>query len=120
MCVLGGKKNSFFGKFGVFCFLEIPVVRFALLPYYRRYTMSDYCSQGTVMSADLTKKLKTDGMKTTIKIKSLNGGHENLKQSVGLKIWKTVGKPVWTDLRVTYSIKHGSVRGEQVATEWKY
>ena len=32
----GVKKCSFFGKFGVLCFLEIPVLRFALLPYYRR------------------------------------------------------------------------------------
>ena len=32
----GAKKCSFFGKFGVVCFLETPVLRFALLPYYRR------------------------------------------------------------------------------------
>ena len=32
-CVSGGKKCSFFGKFGVLCFLEIHVLRFALLPY---------------------------------------------------------------------------------------
>ena len=36
VCVLGGKKCSFFGKFGVLCFLERPVLRLALLPYYRR------------------------------------------------------------------------------------
>ena len=35
-CVSGGKKCSFFGKFGVLCFLETPVLRFTLLPYYRR------------------------------------------------------------------------------------
>ena len=29
------KKCSFFGKSGVLCFLETPVLRFALLPYYR-------------------------------------------------------------------------------------
>ena len=34
--VSGGKKCSFFGKFGLFCFLETPVLRFALLSYYRR------------------------------------------------------------------------------------
>ena len=34
--VSGGKKCSFFGKCGVLCFLETPVLRFALLPYYRR------------------------------------------------------------------------------------
>ena len=36
VCVSGGKRYSFFGKFGVLCFLETPVLRFALLPYYRR------------------------------------------------------------------------------------
>ena len=34
--VLGGKKCSFFGKFDVLSFLETPVLRFALLPYYWR------------------------------------------------------------------------------------
>ena len=36
VCVLGGKKCSFFGKFGVLCFLETFVLRFALFPHYRR------------------------------------------------------------------------------------
>ena len=31
-----GKKCSFFGRFGVLSFIETPVLRFALLPYYRR------------------------------------------------------------------------------------
>ena len=30
---LGGKKYSFFGKFGQLCFLVTSVLRFALLPY---------------------------------------------------------------------------------------
>ena len=34
--VSGGKKCLFFGNFGMVCFLETPVLRFALLPYYRR------------------------------------------------------------------------------------
>ena len=34
--VSGGKKCSFFGKSSVVCFLETPVLRFALLFYYRR------------------------------------------------------------------------------------
>ena len=33
--VSGGKKCSFFGKFGLLCFLETPVLRFAHLLYYR-------------------------------------------------------------------------------------
>ena len=32
VCVSGGKKFSFFGKFGVLCFFETPVLRFALFP----------------------------------------------------------------------------------------
>ena len=39
VCVLGkggGKKCSFFEKFAMFCFLVTSVLRFALLPYYRR------------------------------------------------------------------------------------
>ena len=36
VCVSGGKKCSLFGKFVVFCFLETPVLRFAILPYHQR------------------------------------------------------------------------------------
>ena len=36
VCISGGKKCSYFGKFGELCFLEIPDLRFALLPYYQR------------------------------------------------------------------------------------
>ena len=36
VCVPGGKKRLFFGKFGVLCILVTSVLRFALLPYYRR------------------------------------------------------------------------------------
>ena len=35
-CTSEDKKCSFFGKFDVLCFLETPVLRFALLPYYQR------------------------------------------------------------------------------------
>ena len=35
----GGKKCSFFGKFGMFCFLETSVLRFALLLYYQRVAL---------------------------------------------------------------------------------
>ena len=36
VCVSGVMKCLFLGNFGVLCFLETPVLRFALLPYYRR------------------------------------------------------------------------------------
>ena len=36
VCVSGGKKYSFFGKFDVLCFLLTPVLRFFFLSYYRR------------------------------------------------------------------------------------
>ena len=35
VCVSGVRNVRFFGKFGVLCFLIIPVLRFALLPYKR-------------------------------------------------------------------------------------
>ena len=42
-CAYQGVRNvCFFGKFGVLCFLLTPVLRFALLPYYRRI-VSDTC-----------------------------------------------------------------------------
>ena len=37
VCGSGTKKCSFFGKFGVLFFFETPVLRFAFLPYYRRF-----------------------------------------------------------------------------------
>ena len=36
MCVSGCKICLFFGNFGVLCFLETSVLRFALLPYHQR------------------------------------------------------------------------------------
>ena len=36
VCVSRSKRCSFCETFGVLCFLETPVLRFALLPYYRR------------------------------------------------------------------------------------
>ena len=41
-CVSGGKKCSLFGKFGVLFFLETPVLRFAILPYYRRIFQNEW------------------------------------------------------------------------------
>ena len=41
VCVSEGKKCSFLGKFGVLCFLGTPVLRFALLLYYRRSLKND-------------------------------------------------------------------------------
>ena len=36
VCVSGNKTCFFFGNFGVLCFLETPVLRFVVLPYYRQ------------------------------------------------------------------------------------
>ena len=61
VCVSGGKKCSFFGKFGVLCFLETPVLRFALLPYYRRFAIHNiYMSNNYKFHyIDKLKKCKT-------------------------------------------------------------
>ena len=37
------------------------------------YAVLDCCSQGTFINTDLARKLKAGGVKTTIKIKTLNG-----------------------------------------------
>ena len=37
VCVSLGKKSSIFEKFGAPCLFETPILRFALLPYYRRF-----------------------------------------------------------------------------------
>ena len=45
VCLSGSKKCSFFGKFDLLCFLETPVLRFALLPYYRRTVKCGKCNK---------------------------------------------------------------------------
>ena len=45
MCVSGSKKCSFLEKFDVFCFLETPVLRFTLLPYYRQNNIENYLGE---------------------------------------------------------------------------
>ena len=47
LCVSGGKKCLFFGNFGVLCFLEILVLRLALLPYFPRFIQK--CSKCTLI-----------------------------------------------------------------------
>ena len=49
----GDKKCLFFRKFGVLCFLETPVLRLALLPYYRRFVSPKLCQNS------FYRKLKT-------------------------------------------------------------
>ena len=52
-CVWGGKKCLFFGKFDVLCFLETPVLIFALWPYYRRII---FCFCQETISQSMTMK----------------------------------------------------------------
>ena len=51
MRLSGDRKCSFFGKFDVLSFLETPVLRLALLPYYQRIVDFE------VESKDQSKKL---------------------------------------------------------------
>ena len=49
-CALtGGKKCSSFQKFGMLCFLVTPLLRFVLLPYYRRKILFWYYSQNKTL-----------------------------------------------------------------------
>ena len=40
VCISGGKKYSFFPKFGALCFFVTPVLRLALLPYCQQYLIT--------------------------------------------------------------------------------
>ena len=83
-------------------------------------------SKGTFIRTDLARQLKADGMKTTIKIKTLNGEDTQESEAFsGLKVSKSIGKPVWTGLPVTYAKTDLPVGDEDVVTpnkikEWKY
>ena len=65
-------------------------------------------------------------MKTTIKIKTLNVEDTQESEAIsGLKVIKSTGKPVWTDLQVTYAKTDLPVGDKNVVTlnkikEWKY
>ena len=84
------------------------------------------CSQGTFISTHLVRKLKAEGVQTTITIKTLNGEESQETEAVsGLKVSKSSGKRTWTDLPVTYTKEDLPVDDEDVATpekirKWKY
>ena len=50
-------KKAKHGNFGVLCFLETPVLRFALLPYYRRITASKTCCTNGVFTYLMRSRL---------------------------------------------------------------
>ena len=84
------------------------------------------CSQGTFISTHLVRKLKAEGVQTTITIKTLNGEESQETEAVsGLKVSKSSGQRTWTDLPVTYTKEDLPVDDEDVATpekirKWKY
>ena len=55
----GVKKRSFFGKFGVLCILVTSVLRFALLPYYRRIHPTMLASKNDHYTMHLIRLNKT-------------------------------------------------------------
>ena len=62
VCVSGGKKCLFFGNFGVLCFLETPVLRFALLPYCRRiadFEFDNSCNFTVEFQKNIIEQTKT-------------------------------------------------------------
>ena len=88
--------------------------------------MLDCCSQGTFISTDLARKLKAEGVQTTIKIKTLNGEESQETEAVsGLKVSKSSGERMCIDLPVTYTKEDLPVDDEDVAIpekirKWKY
>ena len=82
--------------------------------------MLDCYSQGTFISTDLARKLKAEGVQTTIKIKALNGEESQETEAVsGLKISKSSGQKMWIDLPVTYTKEDLPVDDEDLATPEK-
>ena len=45
VCVSVGKKCSFFGKFGILCFLVTSVLKFAFLAYYGRISLLSFATK---------------------------------------------------------------------------
>ena len=93
---------------------------------FRTHAMLDFCSQGTFISTDLARKLESEGVQTTIKIKTLNGEESQETEAVsGLKVSKSSGQSMWVDLPVIYTKDDLPVGDEDVATpekikRWKY
>ena len=66
--------------------------------------MLDCSSQETFINTDLARELNADGMKTTTKIKTLNGKDTHESEAIsGLKVSKIIRESVWIDLPLTYS-----------------
>ena len=60
VCVSWGKTSSFFRTFYVLCFLLIPVLRFALLPYCRRSITEEYLVLCQISIKALLAKIVND------------------------------------------------------------
>ena len=108
------------------CVAPVKVKCSNLKKEFRTHAMLDCCSQGTFISTDLARKLKAEGVQTTIKIKTLNGEESQETEAVsGLKVSKSSGQRMWIDLPVTYTKEDLPVDDEDVATpekikKWKY
>ena len=82
--------------------------------------MLDYRSLGTFVNSELTKKLRTEGTITIIKIKTLKGDESKEIEAISdLKVTNSTGK------NVSYARKNLPVRDEDITTphktkDWKY
>ena len=69
---------------------------------------------------DLARKLKAEGVQTTVKIKTLNGEESQETEAVsGLKVSKSSEERMCIDLPVTYMKEDLPVGDENVATPEK-
>ena len=90
------------------------------------YPMLDCCSQETFINSELTKKLRTKSVMTTVKIKTLNGEESRKTGTISdLKATSSTGKNVWIDLPVSYTREILPVGDEDIAipdkiNDWKY
>ena len=66
-CARKGKKWQFFGKLGVLCFLETPVMRFAFLPHYQRFLDGELCNNIQKLKSTLIISIITTSIRMCFK-----------------------------------------------------
>ena len=90
------------------------------------YAMLDSCSQGFFILDSAVKKLEIEGIKTTLKLKTLHGGRSESTFAVeGFKVTEIHGDSSWLALPKIYSRREIPVDKEEIATptkirEWEY
>ena len=87
--------------------------------------MLDNCSQGSFIFDSTIKKLGIQGIKTTLKLKTLHGERSESTFAIDVKVTGMHGETGWLALPKLYSRREIPVNKAEIATptkirEWKY